>query len=146
MRVLESRVPALVVAAVAGLVTGLLGAGLAPASGVAVAVILFAELAGLHAAPDPTPPAPDLTTPLRGDLHPLSKREAEVARLVAEGLTNKEIAVRIWRSDRVVDTHVQHSFNKLGFHNRSELTRWVVERDLMQPSKGPPEKSVPRNE
>jgi len=129
---LQARLPDLAVAVVAGVVTGVLGAGLLAAAGVAIAVGVYSELARRHAPQLPPPPEPSRPP---GDLYPLSKREAEVARLVAEGLTNKQIAERIWRGERTVETQVQNCFNKLGFHNRSELTRWVVEHDLAPPER-----------
>lgn len=57
----------------------------------------------------------------------LSARETEVARLVAEGLTNPEIAERLFISQRTVTTHVQHIYQRLGVGSRSGLTRYVVE-------------------
>ena len=146
MRLLRSRLPELVVAVAAGLATALLSAGLAASIAVAAAVALFAELTRRYAPDRALSPPDSLALLPSSGLHPLSKRETEVARLVADGLTNKEIAARIWRSDRVVDTHVQNSFNKLGFHNRSELTRWVVERDLGRPPDKSGEKPIPGNE
>jgi DNA-binding NarL/FixJ family response regulator len=57
----------------------------------------------------------------------LSVRELEVARLVAHGMTNREIAARLVLSSRTVDTHVQHIMSKLGFHSRSQIAGWVVQ-------------------
>jgi DNA-binding NarL/FixJ family response regulator len=142
---LRSRAAELAVAVIAGAVAGLLGVGIPSAIGVALAVALFAELASRHAPSAPEqelvsePPRP------RGDLRPLSRREAEVARLVADGLSNREIAARLSRGERGIETHIQHCFNKLTFHNRAELTRWVVEHDLVAASDSVVEKSVPRN-
>ena len=58
----------------------------------------------------------------------LSRREAEVARLVAQGLTNREIAGLLRLSERTVENHTSHILNKLGLRNRSEVTAWVLNR------------------
>jgi predicted ATPase/DNA-binding CsgD family transcriptional regulator len=56
---------------------------------------------------------------------PLGKREAEVARLVADGLTNKEIGKRLFISERTVDSHVRSILNKLGFNSRAQIAAWI---------------------
>ena len=58
----------------------------------------------------------------------LTRREREVAELVADGLGNREIAERLYLSKRTVDSHVEHVFTKLGFSSRAQLTAWVLER------------------
>jgi len=55
----------------------------------------------------------------------LAKREAEVARLVAEGLSNKQIGARLFISERTVDSHVRSILNKLGFNSRAQIAGWV---------------------
>jgi predicted ATPase/DNA-binding CsgD family transcriptional regulator len=57
---------------------------------------------------------------------PLGKREAEVARLVADGLTNKQIGTRLFISERTVDSHVRSILNKLGFSSRAQIAAWIV--------------------
>jgi predicted ATPase/DNA-binding CsgD family transcriptional regulator len=57
---------------------------------------------------------------------PLSKREAEVARLIAEGLANKEIGARLFISERTVTTHVGNILNKLGFDSRVQVASWIA--------------------
>ena len=61
-----------------------------------------------------------------GDAGPLAKRELEVARLVAEGLSNKQIAARLFISDRTVATHVGNILNKLGFNSRAQVSSWIA--------------------
>ena len=62
-------------------------------------------------------------------LGPLAKREADVARLVAEGLTNKEIGSRLFISERTVDSHVRSILNKLGFSSRAQIAAWMAAPD-----------------
>src|SRR5690349_5752767 len=59
---------------------------------------------------------------------PLSRREKEIADLVAEGLTNKEIAGRLFISDRTVEGHVENILGKTGFDRRVQIVRWVAEQ------------------
>ncbi len=56
----------------------------------------------------------------------LSRRETEVAKLVAEGLTNRQIAERLVISERTAQNHVQHILTKLGFATRSQIAAWSV--------------------
>jgi DNA-binding CsgD family transcriptional regulator len=51
--------------------------------------------------------------------HPLTPREHEVVMLVAEGLTNNQIAERLWISPGTVRRHLQNAFAKLGVHTRT---------------------------
>jgi len=56
----------------------------------------------------------------------LGKREADVARLVAEGLSNKQIGARLFISERTADSHVRSILNKLGFNSRAQIAGWVA--------------------
>jgi DNA-binding NarL/FixJ family response regulator len=56
---------------------------------------------------------------------PLSPRELEVARLVAQGLTNKQIGQTLYVSERTAENHVQHILAKLGLRNRSQIAAWA---------------------
>ena len=56
----------------------------------------------------------------------LTAREMEIAALVAEGFSNKEIAGRIVISPRTAETHVQHIMDKLGFTARSQIAAWTA--------------------
>lgn len=76
-------------------------------------------------AAEPAPPAPD--TP---DTPRLTDRETEVLRLVAKGLSYKQIAERLVISHRTVQNHVQNTLGKLQLHNRVELVRYAIERGL----------------
>jgi len=72
--------------------------------------------------------------PVRGDDAPrLTERETEILRLVAKGLTYKQIASRLVLSHRTVQNHVQNTLRKLQMHNRVELTRYAIEQGLDEP-------------
>ena len=58
----------------------------------------------------------------------LTRRELEIAELVAEGLTNKEIALRLTIARRTAEGHVENILAKLGFTSRAQIAAWVVER------------------
>jgi DNA-binding NarL/FixJ family response regulator len=60
----------------------------------------------------------------------LTERETEVLRLVAKGLSYKDIAERLVISHRTVQNHVQNTLNKLQLHNRVELVRYAIEQGL----------------
>lgn len=63
-------------------------------------------------------------------LSQLTKREDEVAALVAEGLTNREIAKRLFVSEETAATHVKHILRKLDLRSRAQIATWAVERRL----------------
>ena len=60
----------------------------------------------------------------------LTERETEVLRLVAKGLSYKQIAERLFLSHRTVQNHVQNTLRKLQLHNRVELVRYAIEQGL----------------
>jgi DNA-binding NarL/FixJ family response regulator len=65
-----------------------------------------------------------------GTVPRLTERETEVLRLVAKGLSYKQVAERLVLSHRTVQNHVQNTLNKLQLHNRVELVRYAIERGL----------------
>jgi predicted ATPase/DNA-binding CsgD family transcriptional regulator len=72
------------------------------------------------------------TEPVRGvvpepiSTNSLSKRERQVADLAAIGLSNKEIASRLFVSERTVETHIYNILNKLGLNSRTQIAGWVL--------------------
>jgi predicted ATPase/DNA-binding CsgD family transcriptional regulator len=64
----------------------------------------------------------------RGDVGTgtLAKRELEVARLIADGLSNKQIGARLFISDATVASHIRHIMDKLGVNARSQIAVWVA--------------------
>lgn len=72
----------------------------------------LARRARISLEPAPAPPV--------GDDELLTRREAEVLELLADGLTNREIAERLFISQKTVGTHLGHIFDKLRVHNRVE--------------------------
>jgi DNA-binding NarL/FixJ family response regulator len=55
----------------------------------------------------------------------LGKREADVARFVADGLSNKQIGMRLFISDRTVESHVRSILNKQAFNSRAQIASWM---------------------
>jgi two-component system response regulator NreC len=62
---------------------------------------------------------------------PLTDREREVLRLIAEGLTSKEIASRFSISPHTVERHRANAMGKLDLHNRAELIRYAIRKGLI---------------
>jgi non-specific serine/threonine protein kinase len=67
----------------------------------------------------------------KADPGPLSRREREVAAMVAGGMTNKEIAQRLFIAERTAEGHVERIRNKLGVRSRTEVATWAVARGLV---------------
>lgn len=78
-------------------------------------------------------PAPAKAVAAGGET--LSRRELQVAELLTEGLSSREIAARLTIAPRTADSHVEHIRTKLGFTSRAQITAWLVARR---------ENSVPR--
>jgi DNA-binding NarL/FixJ family response regulator len=64
---------------------------------------------------------------------PLTPRELEMVKLIAEGHTNEEIAEMLVISKKTVDNHRGHILEKLELRNRVELTRYAIRRGLVEP-------------
>ncbi|MET9452394.1 response regulator transcription factor [Streptomyces cinerochromogenes] len=89
-----------------------------------LAGLVLGEYRRLAAEPVPAPDAEEPGAPR------LTDRETEVLRLVAKGLSYKQIAERLVISHRTVQNHVQNTLGKLQLHNRVELVRYAIERGL----------------
>ncbi len=63
----------------------------------------------------------------------LTEREREVARLLAGGQNNKQIAATLEISVKTIETHRQHLMDKLGFHSIADLTRFAIREGLVSP-------------
>jgi predicted ATPase/class 3 adenylate cyclase/DNA-binding CsgD family transcriptional regulator len=71
------------------------------------------------------------TTPLPHYPGDLTRREVDVLRVVAEGLTNEQVAERLVISARTVDTHLTSIYSKIGVSSRSAATRYAIEHHLI---------------
>jgi DNA-binding NarL/FixJ family response regulator len=64
--------------------------------------------------------------------HPdLTRRELEILRLVAEGLSNAELAKMLWVTEQTVKFHLSNIYRKLNVSNRTEASRWAQLNDLL---------------
>jgi predicted ATPase/DNA-binding CsgD family transcriptional regulator len=77
------------------------------------------------------PPAPPGRAPRDAAAETLTAREREVASLVAQGLTNRQIAAKLVITERTAETHVQNILNKLGFTSRAQVAAWAVGQGLL---------------
>jgi predicted ATPase/DNA-binding CsgD family transcriptional regulator len=57
----------------------------------------------------------------------LTRRQLDIARLIADDLTNRQIAARLFLSERTVETHVTNILNKLGLNSRTQISRWIAD-------------------
>ena len=85
-----------------------------------LAALVLGEFRRLSAAPAET----------AGRVPRLSERETEILRMVATGMSYKQIATRLVLSPRTVQNHVQNTLTELQLHNRVELTRYAIENGL----------------
>ena len=90
-----------------------------------LAALVLGEFRRLAAAP-----AGSGDDPAFGSAPGLTERETEILRMVATGLSYKQIATRLVLSHRTVQNHVQNTLGKLQLHNRVELVRYAIEHGL----------------
>ena len=79
--------------------------------------------------------SPSVATPLLGQVRtpadPLSARELEILRLIADGATNREAAARLFISEATVKSHVLHIYAKLGVNDRAAAVATAFRRGLL---------------
>ncbi len=68
--------------------------------------------------------------------HPLSSREQEILALVAQGLTNREVAEKSFISENTVKFHMKNILDKLHLQNRSQVVAWAARRESGNPPRG----------
>ena len=73
-------------------------------------------------------PPPPAASPAAPELAQLTRREREVATLVAQGMSNKDIATKLVIAQRTAEGHVEHILTKLGFTSRTQITAWIAEQ------------------
>ncbi|HXA59105.1 MAG TPA: LuxR C-terminal-related transcriptional regulator [Streptosporangiaceae bacterium] len=73
-----------------------------------------------------------------GQPSPLTRREMEIAQLVAQGMSNKGIATELVIAQRTAEGHVEHIMNKLGFNSRAQIAVWVGEQNRATGEEHPP--------
>jgi DNA-binding NarL/FixJ family response regulator len=89
-----------------------------------LAALVLGEFRRMAATPPGTGAAGEADVPR------LTERETEILRMVATGLSYKQIATRLVLSHRTVQNHVQNTLGKLHLHNRVELVRYAIENGL----------------
>ncbi len=87
------------------------------------------EDAALSSPPSP-PPSPRRA--LQQHFGGLTSREREVARLVAQGKSNRAIAEELVVGVSTMEAHITHIFTKLGFSSRAQIAAWAVDKGLAQ--------------
>ena len=73
---------------------------------------------------------------------PLTRREHEIAGLVPEGMTNREVAHKLYISERTAEGHVEQIRNKLGFTSRSQVASWATQNLAAAPTEAPAAESA----
>jgi serine/threonine-protein kinase PknK len=80
----------------------------------------------------PTTPVPE-QIPTGEPMGNLTRREQEVALLVARGLTNRQVSTELGISERTAANHVARTLRKLGLRSRAQIASWATERQLLRP-------------
>ncbi len=98
------------------------------AEGRALSLNEAVELAKVEPKENPSPAVPRAVSYAGA---PLTPRQLEVAVLVAQGLTNRQIAERLVVTERAAAAHVEHILNRLGVGSRTQIAVWTSERGLL---------------
>jgi predicted ATPase/DNA-binding CsgD family transcriptional regulator len=91
---------------------------------------------GLASSPTSAAPPASPIVKERSAADPLTPREREVALLIVDGKTNREIGESLVITEWTVDTHVRHILTKLGLRSRAQVAAWAVERGLIAQIRG----------
>jgi DNA-binding NarL/FixJ family response regulator len=84
---------------------------------------------------EPVAAPANTSAPLHAFPARLTRREAEVLGLLAQGMSNKEIAGVLWLSDRTVERHITSLYRKIGVERRSEATSFALRHGLVNSGK-----------
>jgi len=91
-----------------------------------VAAIEDVAAGGTPVSPDPGPDAPIVEPTWPGREHGLSPRESEVLALIAQGLSNREVAQRAYLSINSVKTYIRYAYRKIGVERRTQAVIWAT--------------------
>ena len=123
--------PALGLALAVAVIAGLAGVPSWHALLAAAAIVLFRVGLELVPATRTVAAGPALAAGGASAAGRLTTRETEIAVLVGEGMTNREIAARLVISERTVDNHVHNILDALDMRHRSQIAAWCTERGLL---------------
>jgi DNA-binding NarL/FixJ family response regulator len=119
---------------VAGSGIGFVSLGVDAAAGIPGELRLFRVARAGESSEDA--PAVSGPPPSRQPLAALSRREREVAALIALGLSNRQLAEELAIAEATVERHVANILNKLGFRSRVQIAAWAVEHGLLRAPSG----------
>ena len=83
--------------------------------------------------PTPVAGSPPVEPSVAAPSTTLTRRELEVVALIAQGMTNRQIAERLIISEWTVDSHVRHILTKLEVRSRAQVATWAIKQGLVKP-------------
>jgi DNA-binding NarL/FixJ family response regulator len=86
----------------------------------------------IHMEPRGTNRAPATTSRLNGATGLLTRREVEILRLTAQGLSNGQMAKSLWVTEQTVKFHLSNIYRKIDARNRTEASRWAQQHGLLE--------------